>query len=157
MAPKTPDPRRMIAKNRRARHDYTITDTVEAGIMLLGSEVKSLRAGHASIQEAHAGETDGDLFLINAQINEYTHANQMNHEPKRPRKLLLKKRELAKLLGAISRKGITLIPLSLYFNKKGIAKLELGLAVGKNKADKRDSDKKRDWKREQGRIMRDKG
>jgi SsrA-binding protein len=145
MAPKSPNTQRVVAKNRRARHDYTITDTVEAGLILTGSEVKSLRAGHASIQESYAGETDGELFLINAQINEYSQANRFNHDPKRPRKLLLKKRELSRLLGAISKKGVTLIPLSLYFNAKGLAKLEIGLAVGKNKADKRETEKKRDW------------
>ena len=157
MAPKSPNTQRVVAKNRRARHDYTITDTVEAGLILTGSEVKSLRAGHASIQESYAGETDGELFLINAQINEYSQANRFNHDPKRPRKLLLKKRELSRLLGAISKKGVTLIPLSLYFNAKGIAKLEIGLAVGKNKADKRETEKKRDWQREKARLMRDKG
>ncbi|XP_022778745.1 uncharacterized protein LOC111320330 [Stylophora pistillata] len=157
MAAKSPNTQRVVAKNRRARHDYTITDTVEAGLILTGSEVKSLRAGHASIQESYAGETDGELFLINAQINEYSQANRFNHDPKRPRKLLLKKRELSRLLGAISKKSVTLIPLSLYFNAKGIAKLEIGLAVGKNKADKRETEKKRDWQREKARLMRDKG
>ena len=125
--------------------------------MLTGSEVKSLRAGHASIKEAYAGEIDGELFLINAQINEYAQANRQNHDPKRPRKLLLKKREVNRLLGAIARKGVTLVPLNLYFNAKGIAKLELGLATGKTKADKRENEKQRDWQREKARVMREKG
>jgi len=146
---------RYAALNRRARHNYFITDTVEAGIMLLGTEVKSLRLGQASIQEAFAGPKDGGLFLLNAHIPEYKQAgNHLQHEPNRARRLLLHKREIDKLLGAVKREGMTLVPLGIYFNKRGIAKLELGLAKGKHKADKREAIKKREWEREKGRVMR---
>src|SRR6202453_407281 len=146
---------RYAALNRRARHNYFITDTVEAGIMLLGTEVKSLRLGQASIQEAFAGPKDGGLFLLNAHIPEYKQAGtHLQHEPNRARRLLLHKRQIDKLLGLIKREGMTLVPLGIYFNKRGIAKVELGLAKGKHKADKRESIKKRDWEREKGRVMR---
>jgi SsrA-binding protein len=146
---------RYAALNRRARHNYFITDTVEAGIMLLGTEVKSLRLGQASIQEAFAGPKDGGLFLLNAHIPEYKQAGtHLQHEPNRARRLLLHKREIDKLLGLIKREGMTLIPLSIYFNRRGIAKLELGLAKGKHKADKRETIKKREWEREKSRVMR---
>jgi SsrA-binding protein len=146
---------RYAALNRRARHNYFITDTVEAGIMLLGTEVKSLRLGQASIQEAFAGPKDGGLFLLNAHIPEYKKAGtHLQHEPNRARRLLLHKREIDKLLGLIKREGMTLVPLSIYFNKRGIAKLELGLAKGKHKADKREAIKKREWEREKSRVMR---
>ena len=124
---------------------------------LVGSEVKSLRLGLASIQEAFAREVDGEIFLVNAFIPEYAGANRFNHEPKRPRKLLLHKRQVNKLMGQVKRDGVTLVALSVYFNDKGRAKLELGLAKGKNKADKRDSDKQRDWNRDKARIMRTNG
>lgn len=146
---------RYAALNRKARHDYFITDTVEAGIMLTGTEVKSLRLGQASIQEAFAGPKDGGIFLLNAYIPEYKQAGvHLQHEPHRARRLLLHKREIDKLLGVVKRDGMTLVPLSIYFNRRGIAKLEIGLAKGKHKADKREAIKKRDWDRERGRIMR---
>lgn len=144
---------RYIAQNRKARHDYLIEETIEAGLMLAGSEVKSLRKGGASINEAYAAEREGDLYLMNANIPEYA-AARVNHEPRRPRKLLLKQREIKKLLGAIQRQGMTLIPLSIYFNDRGIAKMQLGLAHGKRKVDKREAEKERDWKRDQARLLR---
>ena len=147
-----------MALNRKARHDYFITDTVEAGIMLTGTEVKTLRLGQASIQEAYAGAKDGGIYLLNAYIPEYKQAGaHLQHETHRPRKLLLHRREMDKLLGAVKREGVTLVPLGLYFNKRGIAKVEIGLAKGKHKADKREATKQRDWKRDQARIMREKG
>lgn len=146
---------RFVAQNRRARHDYHIENTVEAGIMLAGTEVKVLRQGLASINEAYATERDGDIYLINAHFPEYPSA-RVNHEPGRLRKLLLHRREINRLMGAIKREGITLVPLSIYFNDRGRAKVELGLAKGKRKADKRESEKQRDWQRDKARIMRDK-
>lgn len=143
------------AQNRRARFDYAILEVVEAGIMLSGSEVKSLRAGLASINESYAGEMQGEIFLFNANIPEYTQASHFNHEPKRPRKLLLHKRQANKFLGAIRRKGLTLIAMSIYFNAKGKAKVELGLGKGKNVVDKRETIKERDWNRDKSRILRD--
>ena len=157
MAPRPRATDRFVAQNRRARHDFHILDTLEAGLTLVGSEVKSLRQGLASIQEAFAREVDGEIFLVNAFIPEYAGANRFNHEPKRPRKLLLHKRQVNKLMGQVKRDGVTLVPLSVYFNDKGRAKLELGLAKGKNKADKRESDKQRDWNRDKARIMRSNG
>jgi SsrA-binding protein len=144
---------RYIAQNRKARHDYLIEDTLEAGLMLAGSEVKSLRKGGASINEAYAAERDGELFLMNANIPIYA-AARVNHEPRRARKLLLHKKELNKLAGAVTRDGMTLVPLGLYFNDRGIAKVAIGLAKGKRKADKRAAEKERDWQRQKGRIMR---
>ena len=153
-----PLPERVAAQNRRARHEYFILETLEAGVMLVGTEVKTLRAGHASIAEAYAGEQNGELFLMNAYLPEFKQAaKQFNHEPKRPRKLLVKRKELDKLLGAVRRDGVTLVPLSIYFNERGIAKVQLGLAKGKKKGDKRETEKQRDWQREKGRLMRDKG
>ena len=148
---------KLAAQNRKARHDYFIEDTVEAGVMLLGTEVKSLRAGRASIAESFAAEQDGGLFLINAYIPEYAAATRFNHAPKRARKLLLHRRELDRLLGAVQREGMTLVPLSIYFNARGIAKVQLGLAKGKRKGDKRDAEKERDWNRDRARLLRDKG
>ncbi|HYE52099.1 MAG TPA: SsrA-binding protein SmpB [Azospirillaceae bacterium] len=146
------------AQNRRARFDYFITDTLEAGIMLVGTEVKSIRGGRASINEAYAGERDGELFLFNAHIPEYQQAGQFfQHEVKRPRKLLVRRRELAKLLNAVRRDGVTLVPISIYFNDRGFAKVELGVAKGKKKGDKREAEKERDWQRDKARLMRDKG
>ncbi len=144
---------RYIAQNRKARHDYLIEDTLEAGLMLAGSEVKSLRKGGASINEAYAAEREGELFLMNANIPIYA-AARVNHEPRRARKLLLHKKELNKLAGAVTRDGMTLVPLGLYFHDRGIAKVALGLAKGKRKADKRAAEKERDWQRQKGRIMR---
>ncbi len=149
-----PETQRFVAQNRKARHNYFIEDTIEAGMMLLGTEVKSLRSGKASIGEAFASEKGGELYLINAYIPEYQSATRFNHEPRRPRKLLVKRRELAKLMGAITREGMTLVPLSIYFNARGIAKCQLGLAKGKRKVDKRDTLKERDWQRSQARILR---
>lgn len=144
-------------QNRKARHDYFIEDTIECGLVLTGTEVKSLRKGGASIQEAFAGPKDGDLYLLNAHIPEYEAATRFNHAPRRPRKLLVRRREREKLMGAVQRQGITLIPLSLYFNARGIAKLALGLAKGKRKVDKRETQKKRDWQRDKARLLRAKG
>lgn len=149
--------KKVVALNKRARFDYFIEETIEAGIMLFGSEVKSLRQGKGSIVESYASDEDDELFLINAFIPEYNEASRFNHNPKRSRKLLVRRRELDRLLIAIRRKGMTLVPLSLYFNERGIAKIELGLASGKKKADKRDTEKARDWQREKGRLMRNKG
>jgi SsrA-binding protein len=148
---------RYAAQNRKARHDYSISDTIEAGIMLMGSEVKSLRLGRCSISEAFAAERDGEFWLFNAHFPEYEPANRFNHEPGRPRKLLLKRREVDKLIGATQRDGITVVPLSIYFNERGRAKCELGVAKGRRQADKRAAIKERDWKRDQGRIIRNRG
>jgi len=145
---------RFAAQNRRARHDYFITDEVEAGVMLTGTEVKALRAGQASLADAYAGEKAGELFLFNCHINEYAPASRFNHTPKRARKLLVHRRERDKLLGSIKRAGVTIVPLSIYFNDRGIAKVGLGLAKGKKKADKRDSIKERDWTRDKQRLMK---
>jgi SsrA-binding protein len=150
-------PARIAAQNRKARHDYFIEDTVEAGIMLAGTEVKSLRGGKASIGEAFAGEQGGELYLFNAYIPEYDAASRFNHQPRRPRKLLLHRREMNRLLGEIGREGVTVVPLSFYFNPRGILKVELGLARGKRKVDKRAAAKEKDWKRTQARLMRHKG
>jgi SsrA-binding protein len=147
---------RYAAQNRKARHNFLIQDTVEAGMVLAGTEVKMLRQGQASINESYAAERDGALYLINAHIPEYKPA-RINHEPGRPRKLLLHRRELDKLLGAIRRDGMTIVPLGIYFNERGIAKCEIGLAKGKRKADKREAEKTRDWQRDKARLMRDKG
>jgi SsrA-binding protein len=148
---------RYAAQNRRARHDYLIEDTLEAGLVLHGSEVKVLRQGQASISEAYANESGGELFLVNANIPEYSAAKHFSHQPRRPRKLLLHRKEMARLLGAIRREGMTLVPLSIYFNERGRAKVELGLAHGKRKADKREAEKQRDWQRDKARIMRSRG
>lgn len=157
MAKKKDDGTRIIADNRKARYAYAIDDTLEAGIMLTGSEVKSLRTGKATIGESYAFAKDGELFLVNAYIPEYTQASRFNHEPKRMRKLLVHKREASKLAAATQREGMTLIPLKLYFNPKGIAKIELGIAKGKKIHDKRETEKNRDWQRDKARLMRAKG
>ena len=148
---------KLIAENRRARYDYFIENTFEAGLALTGTEVKSLRVGRANIAESYAAVEGREIVLINANIPEYGPANRFNHEPKRPRKLLLHRKEIDKLIGAVQRDGRTLAPLKLYFNDKGRVKLELALATGKKAHDKRATVAERDWKREQGRIMRDKG
>jgi SsrA-binding protein len=148
--------RKNIAVNRKARFDYHIEDTLEAGIMLTGSEVKSLRSGKSNIIDAHAGEMKGEIYLFNAYIPEYNHASSFNHPARRPRKLLLRSKEIRKLIGKLKVKGFTLVALSIYFNEKNIAKVELALAKGKTNYDKRASEKDQDWAREQGRIMRDK-
>jgi len=147
----------IVAQNRKARHNYIIEETFEAGIMLQGSEVKSLRNGQCSLSESYATDRNGELYLVNSHIPEYAAASQFSHEPRATRKLLLKKKEISRLLGAIQRQGMTLVPISLYFNQRGIAKVEIGLAKGKDRADKRQASKDQDWKRQQGRLMRDKG
>ncbi|MHA1539247.1 MAG: SsrA-binding protein SmpB [Alphaproteobacteria bacterium] len=145
----------LIAQNKKARHDYFIEDTVEAGIMLKGTEVKSLRQGKGSIKESYAGEEGGEFFLTNCHIPVYENAGvKMNHDPKRMRKLLLKRREIERLTGLIKQKGITLVPLRLYFNKKGIAKLELAIVKGKKQHDKRQTIKDRDWARDKARVLK---
>ena len=146
-----------VAENRRARYDYEILDTLEAGIMLTGTEVKSLRNGRANIAESYASVEGRDIVLINADIPPYTQANRFNHEPRRHRKLLLHRKQLDKLIGAVQREGRTIIPTKLYWNDKGLAKLEIAVAKGKKLHDKRATEADRDWKREQGRLMRDKG
>ena len=149
--------RQLVAQNRRARHNYLIEDTLEAGLMLTGSEVKSLRLSRCSLGEAYAGDMNGEIYLFNAHIAPYGPASRFGHEPKRPRKLLLHKRERDRLIGMVRREGYTLVPLSVYFNERGIAKVEIGLARGKRKADKRETEKKRDWQRAKARLMREKG
>jgi len=149
------DKKKVVAENRRARFDYFIDDTMEAGIALTGTEVKSLRFGEGSIAESYAEVKNGEVWLVNSNVPEFSHGNRFNHQPKRPRKLLLHRREVDRLQGAVERKGMTLVPLSIYFNGRGRAKVELALAKGKNVADKRATIKERDWKRDQARIMRD--
>lgn len=149
--------RKMVAENRKARRNYEIEETFEAGIMLSGTEVKSLRTGKANIAESYASDEDGELFLINAYIPEYAEASRFNHEPRRPRKLLLHRKEIHKLMVGIQREGMTIVPLRLYFNDRGIAKIEIGLARGRKLHDKREVERKRDWNRQKARLMREKG
>ena len=151
------DKKKVVAENRRARFDYAIEETLEAGIALTGTEVKSLRFGEGSIAESYAEVRDGQVWLINSNVPEFSHGNRFNHEPKRPRKLLLHGREIEKLFGAVSRQGMTLVPLSIYFNSRGRAKVELALARGRKLHDKREHEKEKDWKREQGRLLRQHG
>lgn len=151
------DKKKVVAENRRARFDYFVDDRFEAGIALTGTEVKALRQGEGSIAESYATVEGDEIWLINSHIPEYSHGNRLNHEPRRQRKLLLKGREIAKLHGAVTRQGLTLVPLSIYFNSRGKAKVELALARGKKVHDKRDTVKERDWKREQARLMRSRG
>ncbi|MBN8982273.1 MAG: SsrA-binding protein SmpB [Pseudomonadota bacterium] len=148
---------KVVAENRKARFNYSIEDTVEAGIVLTGTEVKSVRNGKSTIAESYADTKGGEIWLVNANIPEYLQANRFNHEPKRTRKLLLHKKEINRLGGAIERQGMTLIPLKMYFNEHGKIKLQLGLAKGKKLHDKRETEKKRDWAREKGRLLRTKG
>ena len=148
------DKKKVVAENRRARYDYFVEERLEAGIQLTGTEVKSLRAGEGSIAESYAAVDADELWLINSHIPEYSHGNRLNHHPRRPRKLLLKVREIAKLQGAVTRQGLTIVPLSIYFNGSGRAKVELAVARGKKMHDKRETEKERDWKREQGRLLR---
>src|SRR2546421_536182 len=157
MAAKPPRTFKVVADNRKARFNYEIGEVFEAGIALTGTEVKSLRAGKATIAESYADARAGELWLLNANIPEYLQASRFNHSPKRPRKLLLHKREIAKLIGAVEREGMTLVPLKLFFNAKGRAKIELALARGKKLYDKRETERKRSWERERGRLMRAKG
>ena len=146
-----------VAQNRKARHDYAIEDTIEAGIMLTGSEVKSLRKGRCTLTDAFAQPEGDGLYLVNVHIPAYEGASHFQHEEKRKRKLLVHKKEIERLAGAVARKGMTVVPLSLFFNARGIAKLSLGLAKGKNAIDRRDDIKKREWQRDQARIMRARG
>jgi SsrA-binding protein len=157
MASKRDDGTTLIAENRKARHEYFITDSFEAGIMLLGSEVKSLRVGQTNIAESYASFEEGGLWLINSYIAEYKGATLFQHDPRRKRKLLMHSAEIKKLKLAIERKGMTIVPLEMYFNKKGIAKVKIGLAEGKKLHDKRETEKKRDWNREKARLMRARG
>jgi SsrA-binding protein len=146
-----------VAENRRARYEYYIEDVVEAGIALAGTEVKALRQGDGSFAEAYAELKDGQMWLVNANIPEFSHGNRFNHEPKRPRKLLLHERQIEKMGNAVARQGMTLVPLSIYFNDRGRAKIELALGKGKKLHDKRETERDRDWKRDAARIMRDRG
>ncbi|ARS25765.1 SsrA-binding protein SmpB [Sphingomonas sp. KC8] len=146
-----------VAENRRARYEYFLEDFFEAGIALTGTEVKSLRFGEGSIAESYAEVKGDQVWLVNANVPEFSHGNRFNHEPKRPRKLLLHAREIEKMRHAVSREGMTLIPLSIFFNPRGRAKVELALAKGKKLHDKRETEKARDWKREQQRLLRDRG
>ncbi len=155
--PATFDKKKVVAENRRARFDYSIEDKFEAGIVLTGTEVKSLRFGEGSIAESYAEVSDGAVWLINSNVPEFSHGNRYNHEPRRPRKLLLHEREINRLHGAVAREGMTLVPLSVYFNAQGRAKVELALAKGRKAHDKREAIKEREWKREAGRLMRDRG
>ena len=157
MATKDTKPQKVVAENRRARHDYFIEDDLEAGIMLEGSEVKSLRTGKANIAESYASVEGGELWLINGYIPAYAQAKTFGHEERRRRKLLVSKRELAKLWQGTAREGMTLVPLRIYFNERGRAKLLLGVAKGKKLADKRATEAKRDWQRQKARLMRDRG
>ena len=158
MAPQKANSRKTVAENRRARFDYQLEDDIEAGLQLTGTEVKSLRLGQANIAESYASVENSGLFLINANIPEYQQAGPFyQHEPKRPRRLLLHKKEITKLAQAVDREGMTLVPVELYFNSRGIAKLKLCVAKGKKLHDKRETEKKRDWSREKARIMRDRG
>jgi len=146
-----------IADNRKARFSYEVIDTLEAGLVLTGTEVKSLREGHANIQESYASVEGGEIWLINSYIPEYSAGNRFNHEPRRRRKLLLSKREIARMWQAVEREGMTMVPLRLYFNERGIAKLQLALARGKKLHDKRETMKQRDWNREQARLLKERG
>jgi SsrA-binding protein len=157
VAKKKDDGSKLIAENRKARFTYAIGDTLEAGIVLTGSEVKSLRGGKSTIGESYANAKGGELWLVNAYIPEYTEASRFNHAPKRDRKLLVHKREAGKLAAAIQREGMTLVPLKMYFNEKGRAKLLLGVAKGKKVHDKRETEKQRDWQRDKARLMRNRG
>jgi SsrA-binding protein len=158
MNAKAPNPRfKIVADNRKARHNYEIGDVIEAGIALVGTEVKSLRQGKATIGEAYAGEYNGELFLYNSYIPEYLQANRFNHEVRRPRKLLLHKNQINKLAGAVTRDGMTVVPLKIYFDERGRAKVEIALARGKQLHDKRQAEKEKSWNRDKARIMRDRG
>ncbi|WP_319533588.1 SsrA-binding protein SmpB [uncultured Cohaesibacter sp.] len=148
---------RVVAENRKARHNYEIGDVIEAGLSLTGTEVKSLRTGKANIAESYAADENGEIVLINSYIPEYDQGNRFNHEPRRPRKLLLHKREIAKLAQAVQRDGMTIVPLKLYFNDKGRAKLAITAARGKKDYDKRQDAKKRDWQRDKARLLRERG
>lgn len=147
----------VIAENRRARRDYEVIDTLEAGLMLQGTEVKSLRVGKANLEHSYASFEKGEPFLLNADIPEYVTGNRFNHKPTRPRKLLMHRREANRLMASVQRDGMTIVPLKLYFNDNGLAKLLVGLARGRKKADKREHEKTRDWARDKARLLRDRG
>ena len=147
----------VIAENRRARRDYEVIDTLEAGLMLQGTEVKSLRVGKANLEHSYASFEKGEPFLLNADIPEYATGNRFNHKPTRPRKLLMHRREANRLMASVQRDGMTIVPLKLYFNENGLAKLLVGLARGRKKADKREHEKTRDWARDKARLLRDRG
>ncbi len=151
------DKKKVVAENRRARFDYSIEQVFEAGIALQGTEVKSLRFGEGTIAESYAEVAGGEVWLINANIPEFSHGNRFNHEPRRPRKLLLNGREINKLHAGVARQGMTLVPLSVYFNSRGRAKVELALAKGKKAHDKRETIKERDWKRDKQRLLKERG
>ena len=151
------DKKKVVAENRRARFDYAIEQVFEAGIALQGTEVKSLRFGEGTIAESYAEVKGNEVWLINSNIPEFSHGNRHNHEPRRPRKLLLNGREINKMHAGVMRQGMTLVPLSVYFNNRGRAKVELALAKGKKAHDKRESIKERDWKRDKARLMKDRG
>jgi SsrA-binding protein len=157
MASKPERKLKVVADNRKARFNYAIDEVFEAGIALTGTEVKSLRDAKATIAESYAASREGEIWLYNANIPEYLQANRFNHTPKRPRKLLLHKRQIRKLISAVDREGMTLVPLKLYFNEKGRAKVELALARGKKLHDKRETEKKRAWDRDRARLMRARG
>jgi SsrA-binding protein len=157
MADKAERRLKVVADNRKARFNYEIGETFEAGIALTGTEVKSLRSGKATIGEAYADARDGEIWLVNANIPEYLQASRFNHAPKRPRKLLLHLRQINKLAGAVERDGMTIVPLKLYFNERGRAKIEIALARGKKLHDKRETERKRTWQREKGRLLRERG
>ena len=148
---------KVVADNRRARFDYEIIDTFEAGIVLMGPEVKSLREGRANIGESYASVNDGDLYLVNAYVPEYKQANRFNHETRRPRRLLLHRKQIDKLAGGVLREGLTIVPLRIYFNERGRAKVGIALAKGKKLHDKREAIKERSWNRERARLLREKG
>ena len=148
---------KIIAENRRAKFDYFLEDYTEAGIQLLGTEIKALRDGRANIAESYAAVEGREIVLINADIPPYKQANRFNHEPRRPRKLLMRRRQIDKLIGAVQREGRTLVPVKLYFNEKGLAKLEVALAKGKKAHDKREASAERDWQRDKARLLREKG
>ena len=157
MAKKPELDRTVVAQNRKARHNYFIEETFEAGLALTGTEVKSLRGGRANIAESYAAVEGRELMLVNADIPPYGQANRFNHEPRRPRKLLMRRRQIDKLIGAIQRQGRTVVPLQVYFNEKGRAKIEIALATGKQAHDKREASAERDWQRDKARLMREKG
>lgn len=155
--PRTTNVRKIIAENRKARYNFEILDTIEAGLVLAGTEVKSLRSNQSNIAESYASFENGEFWLINSYIPEYTQGNRFNHDPRRLRKLLVNRREMARLFNSVSREGMTIVPLKLYFNDRGRAKLELAVARGKKLHDKRETEKMRDWNREKSRLLRDRG
>jgi SsrA-binding protein len=158
MSQKKADPNNKVAaENRKARFSYEVIDTIEAGLVLTGTEVKSLRLGQANIQESYASAEGGEIWRINSYVPEYRQGNRLNHEPRRRRKLLLNKREMARLSQSVEREGMTMVPLKIYFNDKGRAKLLLAVARGKKLHDKRETEKQRDWNREKGRLLKERG